>query len=600
MIGWLALAGCRPEPVVPRASPTIAFTADETAFEGDPAHASADLFGVVVGDLELDGDPDVIISRHMLGPLELFENDGTGRFVQLNRKDADATGLYENPGVADLFVVDVASEAPGVYVWHDVSRSGPWRFRVILDSAEPAVLVLRTNVEMTSPPELLETEFDQPGDTDAVVTLARSGDFSIDTERFGSQLVVAVEGDDPLPLFVGSEGARFDREVSLLKSDPHGIAWVDAIGTPIPDLFVSRGALTGDLAPPFDPKIDRLYEHVGGATAFVESWASHASYDRGRQVMWIDVDHDGTNELHVANTTTPDHVLDPDAGFANRASELGLAAVGPDSIAWLDLDRDGSADLVHADGAALGVSMYRDGVYVEEPGAGRGLAWDVAFDEELFDPAVFRVADFDRDGDLDLCLVEVGEGRIWAFRAEGDGLVDATDALGLGGATGFEEILPLDVDNDGWTDLIAASAEPVLWHNRGGRFEAVALGVAAGANAAVADVDGDGLADVVFATAGARGLLRNETVDAWPAAVVTPVAPLGTVVRGHYFSGDVLAQSWGQAQVTRYHQGLLPLRFGSPGHDPLVGLSLQCPGCPAPTVELDASGSPTCTPCPDR
>ncbi len=59
--------------------------------------------------------------------------------------------------------------------------------------------------------------------------------------------------------------------------------------------------------------------------------------------------------------------------------------------------------------------------------------------------------------------------------------------------------------------------------------------------------------------------------------------PLGSVVRGIYADGSVLAQQWGGTAISRYSQGLRPLRFGT-ASGPLHAITVQRPGQRAPDL----------------
>jgi len=119
--------------------------------------------------------------------------------------------------------------------------------------------------------------------------------------------------------------------------------------------------------------------------------------------------------------------------------------------------------------------------------------------------------DFDRDGDLDLYLVNgwrlegntvVERGRDALFRNDGGGVfVEVTEAAGLGSEAWGSGIAAGDIDGDGWIDLFITNfGTDLLYRNRGdGSFEKVENGPSLegwSAGAVLFDADGDGDEDL--------------------------------------------------------------------------------------------------------
>jgi len=112
--------------------------------------------------------------------------------------------------------------------------------------------------------------------------------------------------------------------------------------------------------------------------------------------------------------------------------------------------------------------------------------------------------DYDHDGDLDIYLVQSGEGGNRLFRQdEGGRFADVTEEAGVGDEGYGMGVAVGDIDNDGFVDLYVTNVGPdVLYRNTGeGRFRnaSEALGVADGAwsaSATFCDFDADGFLDL--------------------------------------------------------------------------------------------------------
>jgi len=142
------------------------------------------------------------------------------------------------------------------------------------------------------------------------------------------------------------------------------------------------------------------------------------------------------------------------------------AAMG---IAPGDYDGDGDLDLFLTDIGEMDLLRNRladDGVFSLEvvepnPVASPDFAWGTSW------------ADFDNDGDLDLHVATATGGMDWLQRNEGEGgFREVTYSAGLAQAWASRASLPADYDRDGWLDLLVVQRgdRPVsLFHNRSAR-----------------------------------------------------------------------------------------------------------------------------------
>jgi len=246
-------------------------------------------------------------------------------------------------------------------------------------------------------------------------------------------------------------------------------------------------------------------------------------------LTFVDYDHDGDLDLYITTApdsaapgTPPHNVLWRNNGnnkFTDVSAEtgLGFAATGAGMVTT-DFNNDRAIDFVIAGGQA-GAAIYlnpRDGEF-------RPLG-AIDFNKEKLPPAVGVVAfDFNKDGWMDLAFTHAGAPGISLWRNVEGKRLERVALPDLGWQHGWG-IAALDYDNDGWLDLIAAGesssgAELRLLRNLGSqgwanvskevRLDAFKLSQPRAI--AVADIDGNGDADLVVTQLGGGPIvLRNE------------------------------------------------------------------------------------------
>ena len=245
-------------------------------------------------------------------------------------------------------------------------------------------------------------------------------------------------------------------------------------------------------------------------------------------VTFVDYDHDGDLDLYI--TTAPDAVApgaprnvlwrnNGNSTFTDVSAEtaLGFAATGA-GVVTTDFNNDRAVDFVIAGGQA-GASIYlnpREGEFTPLGG--------IDFNKEKLPPAVGVVAlDFDKDGWMDLAFTHASAPGISLWRNVEGKRLERVPLPDLGWKKGWG-IAAVDYDNDGWLDLVAAGessngGELRLLRNLGSKgwadvtkdvhLDAVKLSQPRAI--AVADIDGNGDADLVVTQLGGAPLvLRNE------------------------------------------------------------------------------------------
>ena len=194
------------------------------------------------------------------------------------------------------------------------------------------------------------------------------------------------------------------------------------------------------------------------------------------------------------------------------AKQVGPARPASELLA-VDIDNDGSVDVLTWDAATAGVLAYKG----SDSGSGLTPAAPLAGLETVRATAL-DVLDFDSEGDLDVVLV-TPEGRLRLYR---NNLVDplalaADQAVPQTAFRGATCIRSADLDNDGDTDFLIAHTGGLSFidNNRQGTFsdrteEAGLDRVGEARCVAIGDVNNDGLMDLLVEGNGSSSLLLQE------------------------------------------------------------------------------------------
>ena len=206
-------------------------------------------------------------------------------------------------------------------------------------------------------------------------------------------------------------------------------------------------------------------------------------------VIADDFDGDHDLDLFVSSWATDgpcryfENVGGPD-GFVDRTSEANLdGIVGGLNLAAADFDNDGDVDVLVLRGAWLRrFGDHPNSLLRNDGGRFVDIAYDVGLAGNDFPTQTATIADYDRDGDLDIYFGnEIGPNRL--MRNDRDRFVDVADAAGVADAGFCKGVTFGDVDNDGDVDLYVSNLKSGnrLFINDGeGRFDdgTTAAGVA--------------------------------------------------------------------------------------------------------------------------
>ena len=367
--------------------------------------------GAAWGDVEGDGDLDLAVTR--LGdPVQLFVNDGAGRFADessvrgVSARGANGASFadFDNDGDADLVLV---GDGPDALLRND----GSGRFTDVAESAGIADPDYRGISASWG-------DFDADGFLDLYVTNYMRCTGKWDTE----EEIIANVAYFPDRLYHNNGDGTF-RDVSswLGEPDTNGAGftatWFDYNGDNRLDLYLANDFVG------VSPDHNHLWRNDGPAG---NGWTFTDVSDESGTAFWMntmgiavgDVERDGDPDLVLTNITA-NKLLRNDGGVFTEDPESGIARPlqqdGTESITWgagfHDLNLDGWEDLYLAAGNFKGVpevGAQPNELYVNSDGKTFLDVSAATGADDSGDSKGVAFADYDRDGDVDLFVVDQG------------------------------------------------------------------------------------------------------------------------------------------------------------------------------------------------
>ena len=286
---------------------------------------------------------------------------------------------------------------------------------------------------------------------------------------------------------------------SVLAQTPARPLWVDVTGTALgptkywtnkveiadlngdgrPDLLFANG---GDYSTPGTPEPNQVFFNTGPGLRFEEMTRQVLgdTPDLARVIKARDLNADGFVDIMVGTTYQTQSRLFMGSG-QGRFTEVTRThlPVQPLSVGDLepgDVDGDGDLDLMLADWGAGnnmsneggrtrlwlndGTGRFTDATATRMPDIRVRFSWDL------------ELADVDNDADLDALVSCKRCPGSHLFRNDGDGQF-TDDGRGLPQYTNNYEFEPMDLDGDGWLDLVTMNDGEIVGGNSSDRREHV-------------------------------------------------------------------------------------------------------------------------------
>lgn len=461
-------------------------------------------WNAISDDFDSDGDLDVMLTIHIQNTVEVFENDGSGHFVHHSTHAVGArpTGIIvadlDGDSLNDIAVTNYDGKSQSVLM----NTGGDYAPAIESHIGGRALTLSAADHNHDG---LMDLVFPLIDDDEVFINLSQSG--------LGFPSVVGIKGGYySCTADVNGDYSEDVIAVNLLQ-DHISVTTMDFAGRPLRTFYFPTpaqpiAAVAEDLD--LDGDVDIAVATISSQQITILAndgsgrFLQQNSVSTGREAANLykgDFDEDGDCDLLlqagvygpspglfiVENTGNMQFVLRTDNSFTEIDSYTNM-------VTCKDLNGDGDLDLIVPRGK---IAIY----YGAE-----GLTFQPVF--EMTVPGgnsyMAEVVDFDRDGDYDFSAVIYNTHRVTELVNDGSGGFTSVDLGMVPAITLFSEYsYSLDVDGNGWTDIVATTDAFLNFHvflNDSGTF-AAPQSVHLGAGMwGYMDAEGDGDEDLLFSS----------------------------------------------------------------------------------------------------
>ncbi len=517
-------------------------------------------YSVFAGDVDGDGDIDLMSASTLDDKIAWYENEGNQNFtehvVSTNAGDTEYVHAADVDGDGDLDILS-ASFSSDKIAWYENDGNADPTFteRIVSTSVDGARSLYPGDIDGDGDIDIATASFNRSkiswfendgnqAFTERVVSTSANGAnsvFAADVDSDGNlDLISASTNDNKIawyeeasssaPLAIsqlqqingtvgsslsiygtGFDAASSNNTVSFTPATGGTTTTATVTSNGINRLTVTVPALTGGN---YSISVQRISDDAtatslelfgvisgGGDFGAVGSSERVVSTNTDGAVSVFTSDVDGDGDLDVISASFTDnkvswHENDGTQTFTERI--VSTNANEAQSIFAADVDGDGDLDLMSASSLDDKIAWYENDGSQNFTERVVSTSADRAF-------SVFA-ADIDGDGDLDLMSASVGDDKIAWY--ENDGSQNFTEHEVSTSADGAITVFAVDVDGDGDIDLLSASYfdNKIAWYENDGAADPsfTERVVSTNANRArsvyAGDVDGDGDFDILSAS----------------------------------------------------------------------------------------------------